>query len=160
VAADQPGERRRTTCPDCGGPVRPEHERLCPRCGYPLMFLHAEPEPEARLVARAPGEPDDATAVFSAAPAAPEQGYTVPAQRAPSAGGLVCARCGQDNPSTRVRCQRCGRELRVVQAAAIPPPPLPPPPPPVRRPLPWGLIAAAILLALLLALLVYLLLTR
>ena len=151
-------DQRPIVCPDCGGPVRPDLERLCPRCGYPLMFLRTEPEPDVHVVARAPGEADDATTTFPSTPATPVR--SVPAQRMPQPGEVLCVRCGQDNPLTRVRCQRCGHELRVVPLNAAPPPPLPPPPPPIRRPFPWLLIVAALLLVVLLALLVFLLLTR
>lgn len=112
------------TCPDCAGPVWPHRERLCPRCGYPLMFLEPEPESDGFAVARTPGERDDATSVL----APPVEQPRVAFDQAPLPGQIACPRCGQGNPPTRIRCERCGQELRPAQATA-PPPPLPAPPP-------------------------------
>ncbi|MEO3815989.1 hypothetical protein [Plantactinospora sp. B24E8] len=129
------------TCPDCGGPVRPDRERLCPRCGYPLMFLRDASEPEARVVARTPGEVEDVTAVF--APPPPPAARQVPAGYGPVTvrpGEVACPSCGYGNPAARIRCQRCGRELRVVPVS-VPPPPMPPAPAPIRRRPRYPLIA-------------------
>ncbi|MEE6258982.1 TFIIB-type zinc ribbon-containing protein [Plantactinospora sonchi] len=128
------------TCPDCGGPVRPDRERLCPRCGYPLMFLRGESEPEARVVARTPGEAEDVTAIFAPPGAPPRQtpaGYRPVTVRP---GEVACPSCGYGNPVARIRCQRCGRELRVLPVTVLPPP-LPPAPAPIRRRPRYGLIA-------------------
>jgi hypothetical protein len=134
MATDPSPGRPQISCPDCGGAVRPDRERLCPRCGYPLMFLDPEPEPDAPLVARAPGEREDATTVFPHKRTEPDPPLPSAdrADPAPVPGELTCPWCGQRNPETRVRCERCGRELRAPQPAP-PPPPLPPPPAAPRR---------------------------
>lgn len=120
------GERLPVTCPDCGAPVRPASERLCPRCGFPLMFLHPEAGPDANVVARAPGGRDeDQAAPRAVGPVAGEPAAP------PRPGDQVCPQCGQHNAATRVRCERCGRQLRAVPPA--PPPPPPPPAPPAAR---------------------------
>jgi hypothetical protein len=88
------------------------------------MFLEPEPESDGVVVARTPGERDDATSVL----APPMEQPRFEADQAPLPGQIGCPRCGQGNPPTRIRCERCGQELRPAQPAA-PPPPLPPPPP-------------------------------
>ncbi|MFC6016053.1 TFIIB-type zinc ribbon-containing protein [Plantactinospora solaniradicis] len=147
------------TCPDCGGPVRPDRERLCPRCGYPLMFLRHDPEPEARVVARAPGERDDATAIFPP-PGTPARQTPGTVRRPARPGEVACPSCGYGNPHSRVRCQRCGRELRVVHPVVVMPPPLPPAPPPFRAPPRYGLIALVSTLLIALLVLLALMLIR
>jgi hypothetical protein len=132
VAADQSAARRPMTCPDCAGPVWPQRERLCPRCGYPLMFLEPEPESEGFVVSRVPGERDDATSVLtSPLPGPPMDQPRIVFDQEPPAGQIVCPRCGQINPPSRIRCERCGQDLRPPQQAA--PPPLLQQPPPARR---------------------------
>jgi predicted amidophosphoribosyltransferase len=127
-------DRRPATCPDCAGPVWPERERLCPRCGYPLMFLQQEPEPEGMVVARAPGERIEATSTMPPYPAAEEQ-TDVPM------GAISCPRCAYRSAPTRVRCERCGEELPRPQPP--PPPYLPAPPPPSGVPL-WLILLCAL----------------
>jgi ribosomal protein L40E len=122
--------RPTTTCPDCGGPVRPDRERLCRRCGYPLMFLRDAPDRTAFGPARIPGERDDATGVLPPARRDEPRLTTVDELPPLAPGELVCPRCGERNPPERVRCQRCGQELRTGQPRRPPPPrpaPLPPP---------------------------------
>jgi len=100
------------------------------------MFLEPEPESEGRVVARAPGERDEATQV---GPPPQPAGFDSPrAEPLPPpvltpVGEVACPRCGYPNPPTRVRCQRCGHELRPPEPVA----PLPPLPPPARSGVPW-----------------------
>ncbi|HEU5110195.1 MAG TPA: hypothetical protein VFT95_16770 [Micromonosporaceae bacterium] len=116
-----PGQR--VSCPDCGAQVWPEQERLCRNCGYPLMFLRPDKqEPESYGVARAPGERADSTSVLTPPPVRqPTRSYapvpqpqTFAASAAPTAGELICPRCGHRSAPTRVRCERCGQELRAT----------------------------------------------
>jgi predicted amidophosphoribosyltransferase len=111
---------RQLPCPDCGSPVRPDTEQLCPNCGYPLMFLRQPAEGEARAVPRSPDEREDHT------------GMVVPRQRvsdtrqfpattygqAPSRQ-MQCPACGYPNEPVRIRCERCGHELRTARPQAV-----------------------------------------
>jgi predicted amidophosphoribosyltransferase len=142
-------DRKPTTCPDCAGPVWPERERLCPRCGYPLMFLQQESEPEGMVVARAPGEQVEATSTMPAPHPVPEEQTDVPV------GAVSCPRCAYRSAPTRVRCERCGQELRPPQAQV--PPPFPPAPPPPGG-VPLWLILLCVLLVLAVAVFVAVLL--
>lgn len=140
-------------CPDCGSPVRQDRDQLCPRCGYPLMFLRTAAADEARSVARAPGELDDATAVASsssrvraASDGPPTREWGVPAT-GDTGTQLGCPDCGYRNEPARIRCERCGHELRTARPAAA----LlaPPQPRSIRRPTGRGWIIALIALAVL-----------
>ena len=118
---------RQMPCPDCGSPVRPDTDQLCPNCGYPLMFLRQPAEDEARAVPRSPNEREDDT------------GMVVPRQRADDtrqfaattygqqpARQAQCPACGYPNEPARIRCERCGHELRAArpQAVVLGPPPV------------------------------------
>jgi hypothetical protein len=122
---------RTAPCPDCGSPVRPDVEQLCPNCGYPLMFLRGpEPDTGGRSVARAPGARDDATAMMPGGPAPPpgltptQPLPTLTPATAPTGGQIDCNRCGYRNDAERTRCERCGAELRNVWPVSrvLPPP--------------------------------------
>lgn len=117
--------RRTLTCPDCGTPVRPDRERLCPKCGYLLASLRTTPEPADFGPQRTPGEKGEATSVIPAKRADPT-GTIIDGAPLPGPGEVDCPRCRERNPMERVRCQRCGLELRVPQAVAPPPLPIPP----------------------------------
>jgi predicted amidophosphoribosyltransferase len=116
------GAVRQLPCPDCGSPVRPDTDQLCPNCGYPLMFLRQPAEDEARAVPRSPNEREDNT------------GMVVPRQRLADnrqfatgqARQAQCPACGYPNEAVRIRCERCGHELRVArpQAVVLGPPPV------------------------------------
>ena len=110
------------SCPDCGAPVYPQRDQLCAQCGYPLMFLRQRPgagEPQFG-VARAPGERDQP------APAAhPVLLQPVPPPHQPAPNEIGCPACHEINPATRIRCQRCGHELRPARPAALELPPMP-----------------------------------
>lgn len=138
-------DRSTATCPDCGGPVRPDSERLCRRCGYPLMFLRDAPEPGGFGPARIPGERADATGVLPA-PRRDDTWLTrVDDTPLPKPGEIDCPRCGERNPPERIRCQRCGLELRTGQPVALPvalPPPQAAPPPRRSMRRLWPLVAA------------------
>lgn len=141
---------RQLPCPDCGSPVQPDREQLCPRCGYPLMFLRRPAETEApRAVPRSPNERDDGTGRMPPVPAPRTETRQFPAVTygAPPAGPgqLPCPRCGYGNTAARVRCERCGNELRPARPYAVQ---LGPPgqPPPERRG-GWGWLIVLIILA-------------
>lgn len=113
-------------CPDCGSPVRPDVDQLCPTCGYPLMFLRAPAGDDARAVPRAPGERPDATGVLP--PARRQETGQFPAATyggGPSQGSLQCRACGYANDPARIRCERCGHEMRPArpQGVVLGPPP-------------------------------------
>lgn len=107
-------------CPDCGNPVRPDQQQLCPNCGYPLLLLRTKPQSEARAVPRAPGERDDATALMTGTAPAPI--VAEPPEPA-GLGEVDCRRCGYRNEAVRIRCERCGEELRNARPAAVALPP-------------------------------------
>ena len=114
---------RQMPCPDCGSPVRPDQEQLCPTCGYPLMFLRQPVQDDARAVPRSPNETvPDSTRQF------PATTYgRPPAQPQPSHGAQSpCPSCGYPNEPARIRCERCGYELRVArpQQVVLGPPPV------------------------------------
>jgi hypothetical protein len=121
--------REGLTCPDCGTPVRPDRERLCPKCGYLLASLRTAPDPTSFGPARIPGEPGEATSVLPPKRADPT-GTVIDGAPLPGPGEVDCPRCQERNPRERVRCQRCGLELRTQQAVAPPPLAFPPPAPP------------------------------
>lgn len=142
----EPSAGGAVTCPDCGGPVRPGRERLCPRCGFPLMFLRESADTGGAGPARVPGERDEATSVLRLR--TPDRGTRVGGTSIDEVGPLadgqvVCRRCGLRNPPERIRCQRCGLELRAVPQLAPPPPVVPAPPPPSARRW-WPLALAAV----------------
>jgi hypothetical protein len=91
------------------------------------MFLQADDEPEGMVVARAPGERDEAPAIPQWQPIPPPPPPPSTLDRPPSTDDVTCSRCGERNPLTRVRCQRCGQELRPRAVVAEPPPPPSPP---------------------------------
>ena len=105
---------RQLPCPDCGSPVRPDRDQLCPRCGYPLMFLRRPAEDDARAVPRQPGEREDPTGRFSSPP---PRNQATTYGRTP--GQLPCPRCGYANEQARIRCERCGHELRQARPHAV-----------------------------------------
>jgi uncharacterized OB-fold protein len=150
-APGAPGER--IACPDCGAQVWPERERLCRNCGYPLMFLRPDKqESESYGVARAPGERVDSTAVLTPPPMRqPTRSYADPSPQpqpftgsaAPMAGELICPRCGYRSAPTRVRCERCGTELRHTMYAPEMAEPMKAPPGP-RRSRAWLVVAGVL----------------
>ena len=134
-------------CPDCGAPVRPQVDQLCPNCGYPLMFLRQEAKAEEqRAVPRAPGEKADATGMVQGTRSfrTSTYGRVQPSTQPPPAGQFSCPGCGYPNEAARIRCERCGRELRPARPNAVR---LGPPPveQPKSRRLLWLLIALGVL---------------
>jgi predicted amidophosphoribosyltransferase len=135
-------------CPDCGSPVRPDAEQLCPTCGYPLMFLRQSASDDARSVPRSPNEREDATGLTSMAPRSATDTRQFPTAtygRPPgTAGQAQCPACGYPNEAPRIRCERCGYELRAARPRAVvlgPPVPAEPP----RRFGQWWLIVLIVL---------------
>lgn len=154
--SDGYGAARPMPCPDCGSPVQPEREQLCPRCGYPLMFLRrgsGEEDARAQSVPRSPNERDDPTSVRAVPHAVPHP-RTETRQFAaatyggpPAPGQTQCRACGYPNDAARIRCERCGDEMRPArpQARVLLPTA---PPQPVRR-AGWGWLIALIVIAVL-----------
>ena len=117
---------RQMPCPDCGSPVRPDSEQLCPSCGYPLMFLRRPVEDDARAVPRSPNEREDPTGMTRLPPPRERMGDTrqFPATtygQAPAGaqGQAQCPRCGYSNERARIRCERCGQELQQARPHAV-----------------------------------------
>jgi predicted amidophosphoribosyltransferase len=137
---------RQLPCPDCGSPVQPDREQLCPRCGYPLMFLRQPAEDDARAVPRSPNERDDRTGPV---PRTETRQFPAAAYGAqpPAPGQVQCRRCGYANEAARIRCERCGNELRQARPQAVRLGP------PVQQAGPrrsgWGWLIALIILAVL-----------
>lgn len=142
------GQVQQLPCPDCGSPVQPEREQLCPRCGYPLMFLRkgGGQEAEARSVPRRPNEHDEGTSVR----AIPQPVQPQPATYTPPAAGQVqCRVCGYLNEAARFRCERCGDELRVSRPQPVALTPIFHQPAARRSGGGWGWLIALIVLAVL-----------
>jgi hypothetical protein len=114
VALESVAGTRPVACPDCGVPVQPATERLCHNCGYPLLFMRPERLSTGRAVPRIPGEADDPTTGWIR-PVAP-----VPyVDERPPGPGLRCPRCAHVSAPTRVRCERCGLDLRTPFPATV-----------------------------------------
>jgi hypothetical protein len=113
---------RQLPCPDCGSPVQPDRDQLCPRCGYPLMFLRRPAEDDARAVPRSPDARDDRTGLTSVPPPRVDTrqfSATTYGTPAIAPGQLRCPRCRYDNTSARIRCERCGLELRPARPQPV-----------------------------------------
>jgi ribosomal protein L37E len=126
------------SCPDCGAAVYPQRDQLCSQCGFPLMFLRERPGAGAQGfgVARAPGEQEEP------APAAhPVLLQPVPQAPQPAPNEIGCPACYEINPATRIRCQRCGIELRPARPAPLTLPPMPK----AKRSKAWIAVLAAVL---------------
>jgi hypothetical protein len=118
------------------------------------MFLRTDRTDIATYgVARAPGERADATSLLRPAPTGPPA-YGQPAPAGPptavgwagppQAGGeLTCPRCGHRSPPTRIRCERCGMELRPAMQMPVETAPLKEPSTPGRSR--TGLVVALVL---------------
>jgi predicted amidophosphoribosyltransferase len=139
-------------CPDCGSPVQPEREQLCPKCGYPLMFLRqgGGHDAEAQAVPRRPNERDDPTSLRAVPQAVPQPRTSsfAPATYGAPPGQVQCRTCGYPNEPARFRCERCGGELRQSRPYArtlAPPAPAAAP----KRAGGWGWLIALIVLAVL-----------
>jgi len=146
------GSVRQLPCPDCGSPVQPDREQLCPRCGYPLMFLRqgGDQDAQAQAIPRSPNERDDATGLRAVpVPRTDTRQFPVPqpgVYGAP-AGQVQCRACGYPNEPVRIRCERCGAEMRPARPRAVvlgPPVPRAAP-----RRAGWGWLIALIVLAVL-----------
>jgi hypothetical protein len=120
------GQVRQMPCPDCGSPVQPDRDQLCPNCGYPLMFLRkggGEGDAQAQSIPRSPKGADDASSLrVIPQPVEPPRTDTrqfQPGQYgAPPRGQLQCRNCGYPNDQVRVRCERCGFELKPARPQA------------------------------------------
>ncbi|MET0422243.1 MAG: hypothetical protein ABW046_00115 [Actinoplanes sp.] len=111
------GAGRPLPCPDCGSPVQPEREQLCPRCGYPLMFLRQDGggDAHAQSIPRSPDELQDPTSLRAVPAPIPHPRAEV---RQLPATGSPCRACGYPNEPSRIRCERCGHELRPARPQA------------------------------------------
>lgn len=112
------------TCPECGKPVDPSTQQLCPFCSYPLMFAAPVPPEASRPVTREPGKPDEPYA----RPAPPP-----PADQTDDPTLQLCPSCGHRSRANRVRCEQCGAALGVVAVLLDLPPGLPAPQPRLAR---------------------------
>ena len=146
------GSVRQLPCPDCGSPVQPDREQLCPRCGYPLMFLRqgGGQDAEAQSIPRSPNERDDATGL-RAVPVPRTDTRPFPVQQpgvyGAQAGQIQCRTCGYPNELVRIRCERCGAEMRPARPRAVVLGPAVPQATPRRAG--WGWLIALIVLAVL-----------
>jgi hypothetical protein len=126
--SDTYGSVRQMPCPDCGNPVQPDRDQLCPNCGYPLMFLRkggGEGDAQAQSIPRSPNAVDDATNLRVMPQPVPQPRTDTrqfPAGNyggaAPPRGQLQCHSCGYPNDQVRVRCERCGFELKPARPQA------------------------------------------
>ena len=126
------------TCPDCGRSVA-AGGKLCPHCGYPLMFeaQPADAPPPGYL--RKPQTVDttrerESYGAFAAPPQVVQQ---------PQALGPHCPACGHRNGARRVRCEVCATELWPGAAFPARRPPFPPRPTTQvsKRRFRWGAVA-------------------
>jgi uncharacterized membrane protein YvbJ len=116
------GQVRQMPCPDCGNPVMPDRDQLCPNCGYPLMFLRkggGTDDAQAQAIPRKPNEVADETNL-RVVPQPVTHTRQFPAQNYGGAprGQAPCRNCGYPNEAARVRCERCGFELRPARPNA------------------------------------------
>jgi hypothetical protein len=116
------GSVRQMPCPDCGYPVQPDRDQLCPNCGYPLMFLRksaGDNDARAQSIPRSPNERDDMTGLRGAPPVPQPRVETRQFQPGtygvPPQGQVQCRSCGYPNDPARIRCERCGFELRTAR---------------------------------------------
>jgi hypothetical protein len=137
-------------CPECGRPVPPGGAKLCPNCGYPLLFDRppAPDEDHHKVVYKPTVETPGVDVSYPlgrgpAPPAPPARPGPPPRYGAappPRYGGPqpvrpvgpYCPACRHGNPPHRRRCEICGQEL--WPGAAQPTRPAPPPPPAVAQP--------------------------
>jgi hypothetical protein len=124
------GQPRQMPCPDCGYPVQPDRDQLCPNCGYPLMFLRKSAgDSPARAVPRSPDERDDMTGLRAVPqpitqPRVDTRQFQPGAYGGPPAGQRQCRSCGYPNEPARIRCERCGIELRNARPRGTQLPPV------------------------------------
>ena len=97
-----------TNCPICDKPLKDGDIVVCPDCGAPYH----------RDCIREKGG-----CIF---PELHEQGkeWQPPVREAPPPAGIICSRCGAQNPSQGLFCQICGSQLKEGPIPA--PPPFPP----------------------------------
>ena len=139
----QAAARPPITCPDCGKTVS-AGGKLCPHCGYPLMFESSAapvdpPVPEyLRKPATVDGSRERETGMYGTPVAAPP-----PVIQQPVALGPHCPACGHRNGARRVRCEICAAELWPGAAfpARQPAYPARPVTQVRRRRFPWGAVA-------------------
>jgi hypothetical protein len=138
----QQAARPPITCPDCGRSVNPGG-KLCPHCGYPLMFETSapvdQPVPEyLRKPATVDHSRERETGMYGAPVAGPP-----PVIQQPVALGPHCPVCGHRNGARRVRCEICAAELWPGAAfpARQPAYPARPVTQVRRRRFPWGAVA-------------------
>lgn len=117
-------------CPDCGREVPPGVD-LC-ECGYPLMFLRRQEQSAETLKPSRRPHGDDDTDELPVVVVPQDAVTDEPVAPLASRRGeqLVCAACGEVNPTTRTWCAQCGEQLRTPVAvrpvpAAAPPRRLP-----------------------------------
>jgi hypothetical protein len=138
VWGDVTPARPPVTCPDCGRSVA-AGGKLCPHCGYPLMFEAQPAEAPVPGYLRKPQTVDatresEVRGAFAAPPQVIQQ---------PQALGPHCPACGHRNGARRVRCEVCATELWPGAAFPARRPPFPPRPTTqvTKRRFRWGAVA-------------------
>jgi len=128
------------TCPDCGRSVA-AGGKLCPHCGYPLMFEAQPADVPVPGYLRKPQTVD----ARRESEAGPYGGFAGPPQvlHQPPALGPHCPACGHRNGTRRVRCEICAAELWPGAASPARRPPFPARPATqvTKRRFRWGAVA-------------------
>lgn len=139
------------TCPDCGRSVPPGTVKLCPSCGYPIMFETSQPAGESSAgVLRKPNVEPQSDPGETGMMAGTGSSYQPPVVSPQAALGPHCPACHHRNPAQRVRCEVCATELWPGAAAPVRRRPVitAPQVPPQGPRLPWAVIVAWILVAI------------
>ncbi|MFW9806827.1 MAG: hypothetical protein ACFFFK_08870 [Candidatus Thorarchaeota archaeon] len=114
-------------CDSCGGSVEPG-TRECPYCGASIIKHVAAPRPGIKdnSVYAVKREPDGQTSIEfgdGVTGARPQSGSDnlAATYRAGggSKGGIVCPKCGMENPVHRVECEACGTLLRKLGSTRL-----------------------------------------
>ena len=131
------------TCPDCGRTVQ-AGGKLCPHCGYPLMFEAGArvEEPAMPGYLRKPNTVDatreaEVPGVYAGGQYQGPPQVTAPQQPL----GPHCPACGHRNGVRRVRCEVCAAELWPGAAFPVRRQPFPARPPVTsvrRKGISWG----------------------
>ncbi|MEU4237139.1 hypothetical protein [Actinoplanes sp. NPDC026619] len=150
---DSYGSVRQMPCPDCGNPVMPDRDQLCPNCGYPLMFLRkggGNDDAQAQAIPRSPNERVDETNLRVVPQPVTDTRQFPSGNYGAQRGQAPCRNCGYPNEAARIRCERCGIELRQARphARTLAPPMIAPQKGGGRRGWGWLLIPLIILATL------------
>jgi uncharacterized membrane protein YvbJ len=114
-------------CDSCGGNVEPG-ERECPYCGASMIKHTAIQKPRTKDTSAytLEREPDGRTSidfgdgVTGARPQSSSDNLSATYREGGgSKGGIVCPKCGMENPSHRVECEACGAPLRKSSSTPL-----------------------------------------